>query len=160
MMTVTILSLGKLKEKYMTDYSKEYEKRLPAYCRLNITELEPVRLSDRPSEKEIENALEKEAKMLESRIPGGAYLTVMCIEGKKMSSEELADRLETIALTGNSHICFVIGSSFGLAKSIKDKADLKLSMSDMTFPHKLARIMLLEQIYRAFSINNNGKYHK
>ncbi len=160
MMNITIISLGKLKEKYMTDYSAEYEKRLSAFCKLNIAELESVKLSDKPSQKEIESALEKETKLIESRIPNGAYLICMCIEGKKISSEVLAKKIEEIGTAGCSHICFVIGSSFGLSEGIKKKADFRLSMSDMTFPHKLARIMLLEQIYRAFSISNNGKYHK
>ena len=159
-MNITLIFLGKLKEKYLTDYSGEYEKRLSAFCKFNITELEPVKLSDKPSQKEIDAALLKETKMIEAKIPGGAYIICMCIEGKKIDSKALAKKIEDIGNAGCSHICFVIGSSFGLSESIKKKADFCLSMSDMTFPHKLARIMLLEQIYRAFSISNNGKYHK
>ena len=160
MMNITVISVGKIKEKYMADFCSEYEKRLSSYCKLSIIELEAVKLSDNPSKKEIENALSKEAKMIEAKIPTSSYVVSLCIEGKKISSEILAEKIESIGLDGCSHISFIIGSSFGLAKQVKDKSDFKLSMSDMTFPHKLARIMLLEQIYRAFSINNNGKYHK
>lgn len=160
MINVNLIVLGRLKEKYMKDFSAEYEKRLSAFCKLNITELEPVRLSDNPSQTEIENALTRETQMIMGKIPKNSYVFAMCIEGKQLSSEELSEKLQDIALSGKSNITFIIGSSFGLAKEIKQMADFKFSMSKMTFPHKLARIMLTEQIYRAFSINSNGKYHK
>ena len=160
MMNVQLIVLGKLKEKYMKEFSLEYEKRLSAYCKLTITELEPVKLSDNPSQCEIENALNKETQMIMAKIPKNAFVFSMCIEGKQMSSEELSQKFEDIALSGKSSVVFIIGSSFGLSDEIKRMSDFKFSMSKMTFPHKLARIMLTEQIYRGFSISNNGKYHK
>lgn len=160
MMNVQLIVLGKLKEKYMKDFSSEYEKRLSAYCKLTVTELEPVKLSDNPSQSEIDNALNKETQMITAKIPKNSYVFSMCIEGKQMSSEELSQKLDDVALSGKSSVVFIIGSSFGLSDEIKRMSDFKFSMSKMTFPHKLARIMLTEQIYRGFSISNNGKYHK
>ena len=160
MINIKIVCLGKLKEKYMKEFSLEYEKRLSAYCKLTITELEPVKLSDNPSQCEIENALNKETQMIMAKIPKNAFVFSMCIEGKQMSSEELSQKFEDIALSGKSSVVFIIGSSFGLSDEIKRMSDFKFSMSKMTFPHQLMRVMLLEQIYRAFQINNNGKYHK
>ncbi len=160
MMNVQLIVLGKLKEKYMKDFSLEYEKRLSAYCKLTVTELEPVKLSDNPSQSEIDNALNKETQMIMAKIPKNAFVFSMCIEGKQMSSEELSQKMDDIALSGKSSVVFIIGSSFGLSDEIKRMSDFKFSMSKMTFPHKLARIMLEEQIYRGFSISNNGKYHK
>ncbi len=160
MINISLIVLGKLKEKHMKDFSAEYEKRLSGYCKLNVTELEPVKLSDNPSEQEILNALNKETQMIKTKIPKNSFVFSMCIEGKQMSSEELSKKLEDIALTGKNNITFIIGSSFGLSDEIKQLSDYKFSMSKMTFPHKLARIMLTEQIYRALSIANNGKYHK
>lgn len=160
MMNVQLIVLGKLKEKYMKDFAGEYEKRLSAYCKMSVAELEPVKLSDNPSQSEIDNALTKETKMIKDKIPKNSYVFSMCIEGKQMSSEELSQKLEDIALSGKNNVVFIIGSSFGLSDEIKQMSDFKFSMSKMTFPHKLARIMLTEQIYRGFSISNNGKYHK
>lgn len=160
MINIQLIVLGKLKEKYMKDFASEYEKRLSGYCKLTVTELEPVKLSDNPSEQEIKNALSKETQMIKGKIPKNSYVFSMCIEGKQMSSEELSKKLEDIALTGKNNITFIIGSSFGLSDEIKQMSDYKFSMSKMTFPHKLARIMLTEQIYRAMSITNNSKYHK
>lgn len=160
MINVNFIVLGKLKEKYMKDFSAEYEKRLSGYCKLTVTELEPVKLSDNPLEQEIKNALAKETQMIKAKIPKNSYVFSMCIEGKQMSSEELSKKLEDIALTGKNNITFIIGSSFGLSDEIKQMSDYKFSMSKMTFPHKLARIMLTEQVYRALSITNNAKYHK
>jgi 23S rRNA (pseudouridine1915-N3)-methyltransferase len=160
MININFIVLGKLKEKYMKDFAVEYEKRLSGYCKLTVTELEPVKLSDNPSEQEIINALNKETQLIKAKIPKNSYVFSMCIEGKQMSSEELSKKLEDIALSGKNNITFIIGSSFGLSQEIKQMSDYKFSMSKMTFPHKLARIMLTEQIYRAMSITNNGKYHK
>ncbi len=160
MMNISIIAVGKIKEKYMADFCAEYAKRLSPYCKLRILELESIRLPENPGDKEIENTLAKEAKMIKEKIESGSYVISLCIEGKKLDSKGLADKIEKTGIDGCSHICFIIGSSFGLSDEIKEKSDMLLSMSDMTFPHKLARIMLLEQIYRAFSINNNGKYHK
>ena len=160
MININFIVLGKLKEKYMKDFAVEYEKRLSGYCKLTVTELEPVKLSDNPSEQEIINALNKETQLIKAKIPKNSYVFSMCIEGKQMSSEELSQKFEDIALSGKSSVVFIIGSSFGLSDEIKRMSDFKFSMSKMTFPHKLARIMLEEQIYRGFSISNNGKYHK
>ncbi len=160
MMNVQLIVLGKLKEKYMRDFASEYEKRLSAYCKMSVVELEPVKLSDNPSQSEIDNALTKETKMIRDKIPKNSYVFSMCIEGKQMSSEELSQKLEDIAISGKNNVVFIIGSSFGLSDEIKQMSDFRFSMSKMTFPHKLARIMLTEQIYRGFSISNNGKYHK
>ena len=160
MMNVQLIVLGKLKEKYMKDFAAEYEKRLSAYCKMTVVELEPVKLSDNPSQSEIDNALLKETKMIKDKIPKNSYIFAMCIEGKQMSSEEFSQKLQDIALSGKNSVVFIIGSSFGLSNEIKGMSDYKFSMSKMTFPHKLARIMLTEQIYRGFSISNNGKYHK
>ncbi len=159
-MNITIMALGKLKEKYLTDAINEYSKRLSVYGKLNIIELTPIRLSDNPSQGEIDNALLKEAEEIKKKIPSNSYTFALCIEGKEKSSEDFAKQIKTAALNGKSNITFIIGSSFGLAEEIKALADFKLSFSPMTFPHQLMRVMLLEQIYRAFQINNNGKYHK
>ena len=160
MININFIVLGKLKEKYMKDFAVEYEKRLSGYCKLTVTELEPVKLSDNPSEQEIINALNKETQLIKAKIPKNSYVFSMCIEGKQMSSEVLSKKLEDIALSGKNNITFIIGSSFGLSNEIKQISDYKFSMSKMTFPHKLARIMLTEQVYRALSITNNAKYHK
>ncbi len=160
MMNIRLIVLGKLKEKYMREFAGEYEKRLSAFCKLEVFELEPVKLSDNPSQSEINNALAKETQMITAKIPKGAYVFSMCIEGKQMSSQELSQRFEELAVSGTGCAVFIIGSSFGLSEEIKNMSNFKFSMSKMTFPHKLARIMLTEQIYRAFSISANGKYHK
>lgn len=160
MININFIVLGKLKEKYMKEFSAEYEKRLSGYCKLTVTELEPVKLSDNPPEQEIKNALAKETQMIKAKISKNSFVFSMCIEGKQMSSEELSKKLEDIALSGKNNITFIIGSSFGLSDEIKQMSDYKFSMSKMTFPHKLARIMLIEQVYRALSITNNAKYHK
>lgn len=159
-MNITVIALGKLKEKYLKDAIYEYAKRISAYGNLDIIELSPVRLSDNPSENEITNALNKEAEDIKKKIPNNSYVFAMCIEGKEKSSEQFAKAISDAALNGKSNIVFIIGSSFGLSPEIKSLADFKLSFSQMTFPHQLMRVMLLEQIYRAFQINNNGKYHK
>lgn len=159
-MNITVIALGKLKEKYLRDAIDEYSKRISAYGRLDIVELNPARLSDNPSQAEIDNALAKEAEEIKKKIPNGSYVFSLCVEGKEKSSEQLAQTMKEIALNGKSNIVFIIGSSFGLSPEIKKLSDCRLSFSPMTFPHQLMRVMLLEQIYRAFQINNNGKYHK
>ena len=159
-MNITVIALGKLKEKYLTDAINEYVKRLSAYGKPQIIELNPVRLSDNPSQTEIDNALAKEAEEIKKKIPNNSYVFSLCIEGKEKSSEAFAKAINDAALNGKSNIVFIIGSSFGLSPEIKALSDFKLSFSPMTFPHQLMRVMLLEQIYRAFQINNNGKYHK
>ncbi len=161
MMNVNIIAIGKLKESYLRDASKEYAKRLSGFCRLNIIELPESRLSDNPSEKEIQNALSNEAKLIEEQINKKSSLNIaLCIEGKLLSSGELSAMISDAVVSGNSTINFIIGSSFGLSEKIKSKSHLKLSMSRMTFPHQLARVLLLEQIYRTFQISSGGKYHK
>lgn len=160
MLKITIIAIGNLKEKYLREASAEYEKRLKGFCKLEITELDPVRLSDNPKQNEINNALNTEADKILSLIPNGAYVVPLCIEGKPLSSEDLSKRIETVAVSGVSHVIFIIGSSYGLSDRVKQHADLKMSMSPMTFPHQLARIMLLEQIYRSFKITQGGTYHK
>lgn len=160
MMNITVIALGKLKEKYLNDAISEYSKRISAYGKLQIIELNPVRLSDNPSQTEIENALSREAEEIKKKIPNNSYVFSLCIEGKEKSSEGFAKAIADATLNGKSNIVFIIGSSFGLSPEIKALSDFKLSFSPMTFPHQLMRVMLLEQIYRAFQINNNGKYHK
>jgi len=158
MMNINLIVTGKLKEKYLTDACNEYIKRLNGFCNLKVYELSECKLSDKPSEKEIEKCLETEAKAIMKVCRG--YVIAMCIEGKQLSSEKFAQKLENAGVNGNSTVSIIIGSSFGIADSIKNMADMKLSMSEMTFPHQLARVMVLEQIYRAFQILSGGKYHK
>lgn len=159
MIKITLITLGKLKEKYLRDAVDEYAKRLSRYCKLDILELAPVNLPENPSQGEINAALLKEAELIEKRIPEGSVVTTLCIEGKPMSSEHLAEFVNKNTNNGKN-MCFIIGSSYGLSDSIKQRSDLRLSLSAMTFPHQLFRVMLLEQIYRAFKINEGGSYHK
>ncbi len=160
MLNITIISVGKLKEKYLREASAEYQKRLSALCRLNIIELSPFPLSDTPSAKEIDNALTAEGKKIIEKIPKGAKVYSMCIEGKQRTSEELSREIDTAATGGVSSIAFIIGGSFGLSDEVKRLSAERLSMSKMTFPHQLARVMLLEQIYRSMQISIGTKYHK
>lgn len=160
MLTVKFICVGKMKEKFYIDAFGEYQKRLGAFCRFELEEISEQRLSQDPSEKEIAAALEREAAEIEKRIPAGAAVVPLCVEGVQISSEELARRLSAWAGGGKSRICFIIGGSFGLSPRIKAMADLRLSMSKMTFPHHLARVMAAEQIYRAFTMIENTRYHK
>lgn len=160
MLNITIIAIGKLKEQYLRDASAEYQKRLSASCKLNIIELTPEKLSDNPSAKEIENALNNEAKRIIEKIPKGAKVYSMCIEGKQRTSEELSAEIDALTVEGVSNIVFIIGGSFGLSDEVKKLSAYRLSMSKMTFPHQIARIMLLEQIYRAMQISLGTKYHK
>lgn len=161
MLNVNLITVGKLKESYLRDACAEYQKRLQTFCKLNIVELNESRLPDSPSEKEIKTALSNEGKAMMSLLSGNScYNITMCIEGKQLSSVKFAEKLEKISVDGKSTVNIVIGSSFGIADEIKAMSDFKLSMSEMTFPHQLARVMLLEQFYRAFQINSGGKYHK
>lgn len=159
MMTVNIVCVGKLKEAYWRDACAEYAKRLSTFCKFSIIELEESRLPAEPSDALIEKALAQEGARILEKCAGGK-IVAMCIEGKEQSSEKLAASISDYAVGGANKISFVIGSSFGLADEVKKRADIRLSMSPMTFPHQLARVMLCEQIYRAFSINNGSKYHK
>ena len=160
MFDITLITVGKLKEKFYLNAASEYEKRLKGYCNFHMVELPEVKLPDSPSPSEISAGLEKEADAIMSKIPKSAWFCVLTPEGNLLSSEILAQKLKDVKLSGKSSACFLIGSSFGMAQRIKDMADFKLSMSPMTFPHHLARIMVLEQIYRAESIQAGTKYHK
>ena len=157
---ITLITVGKLKEKFYLSAAAEYEKRLKAYCKFNLIELPEYRLPESPSDTEIQLGLEKEAEMITGKIPKSAWFCILTPEGKLLSSEMLSQKLINVKNSGKSSACFLIGSSFGIAKSIKDKADFQLSMSPMTFPHHLARIMVLEQLYRAEAIQAGSKYHK
>lgn len=161
MIKINVITVGKLKEKYWRDACTEYAKRLSAFCKLEIIELAESRLSDSPSQKEILNALSNEAKAMRVYCEKKSTANIaMCIEGTQFPSVELSAKLDNFALQGYSTINFIIGSSFGIADEIKQMCQIKLSMSKMTFPHQLARVMLLEQIYRCFQIQKNTKYHK
>lgn len=148
MQKVQLLCVGRLKEKFYTDACAEYEKRLSRYCTLEVTELPET------------GDIEKDGAALLARIPSGAYVVALCIEGKSYSSEELAALFSDCASSGRSRLVFLIGGSDGLSPAVKVRSDVRLSMSRMTFPHHLARVMALEQIYRAFTICEGGKYHK
>lgn len=160
MIKIKIIALGKLKEKYLSQAQEEYLKRISAYAKTEVIEIEPVRLSENPSKAEIEKALMSEAELIKKKIPENSAKIAMCIEGKRFSSEEFSSKVADIVSGGKGTLVYIIGSSYGLHDSIKQIADLKLSFSDMTFPHQLFRIMLLEQIYRGFKINEGSKYHK
>ncbi len=160
MQKITVLCVGKLKEKFYMDAVAEYSKRLSRFCRLDIVELPESRLPESPSPAEIQQALSAEAALIEARLPKSTALIAMCIEGKELSSPQLAQKLNELAVGGASQLTFLIGGSVGLSPALKQKANLRLSMSPMTFPHHLARIMLLEQIYRAYQIQAGTKYHK
>ena len=160
MLNISIVCVGKLKEKYFTDAITEYSKRLSRYCKLSIHEVKDEPTPDNPSETDKKLILEKEGKRILEKIPETAYVTALCIEGKPESSEKLAEQIEKLATSGNSHLIYVIGGSLGLSNNVKNRADFHLSFSPMTFPHQLMRVILLEQIYRAFQINQGSKYHK
>lgn len=160
MLSVKLICVGKMREKYFIDAFSEYSKRLQAYCKLECVELSEQRVSDSPSENELALALRREATEILKVIPQDAYAVAMCVEGKAMKSEELARLVQAREGSGKPKLCFIVGGSFGLDESVKKRADICLSMSEMTFPHHLARVMLAEQIYRAFKINEGSKYHK
>ena len=159
MIKVTFITLGKLKEKYLRDAVEEYSKRLSRYCAPEMVELNPVSLPENPSEKEVEAALLKEKEMIFKRIPPNAETFALCVEGKQRSSEEFAEEIAALVNEGRN-FCFIIGSSYGLDLEVKHRADKKLSLSEMTFPHQLFRVMLLEQLYRGFKIIEGSTYHK
>ena len=160
MFDITLIVMGKLKEKFYISAASEYEKRMKAYCNFKIVELPEHRLPENPSPAEIQTGLDKEAEMIFQKIPKNSWLCIFTPEGKILSSEEFALKLKDVKNAGKSSACFLIGSSFGISQKVKDKADFKLSMGKMTFPHHLARIMVLEQIYRAEAIQAGSKYHK
>lgn len=160
MLSITVLCVGRLKEAYWREASAEYIKRLGAFCRPSVIEVEEARMPDNPSEAQIAAALAAEGRRLLARLPAGAAVAALCIEGRELSSTQLAERLERWTVEGISHVALVIGGSWGLSEEVKRAASLRLSMSPMTFPHQMARIMLLEQVYRAMQICHGGKYHK
>ena len=160
MFEITLITMGKLKEKFYISAAGEYAKRLSGYCKFTLLELPESRLPEDPSPAEIQAGLEKEAELIFSRIPKGAWFCVFTPEGKPLSSEAFARKLQDVKLSGKSSACFLIGSSFGMAPRVKDRADFQLSRGPMTFPHHLARIMVLEQLYRAEAIQAGSKYHK
>ncbi|MBQ1546425.1 MAG: 23S rRNA (pseudouridine(1915)-N(3))-methyltransferase RlmH [Clostridia bacterium] len=159
MQRVNVICVGKLKEKYLRDGVSEYAKRLQAMCKFSVTELDEERLSDE-STSSINAVIAAEGRRIISRIDKNAVVIAMCIEGETMSSESLASYFMQTAVGGASTVDIIIGGSYGLSDEVKKRADLRLSMSPMTFPHQLARVMVCEQVYRAFSINNGSKYHK
>ena len=160
MLAVRLICVGKLGEKFWAEAVREYEKRLGTYCKLETVELPEQRLPPTPSAGEIAQALDKEAALIEAKISAGAAVVALCVEGKALSSEQLADYLGRLTVSGTSRLCLVIGGSCGLSGKVKQRAALRLSMSPMTFPHHLARVMVLEQLYRALNIAAGGKYHK
>ncbi len=160
MFDITLIAMGKLKEKFYLSAAAEYEKRMKGYCQFKLLELPEVRLPEDPSPAEIAAGLEKEADLIFSKLPKGAWFCVFTPEGKLLSSEALAQKMKEVKLSGKGSACFLIGSSFGMAPRVKERADFQLSMSPMTFPHHLARIMVLEQLYRAEAIQAGSKYHK
>lgn len=159
MLNVKFIVVGNLKESYLRDAAAEYEKRLGAFCRFETVQLKEEKLPDDPSDTEIQKALEREAIQIEKSISPRAYRIAMCVEGNQLSSEELAERIGKIEQTAGE-IVFIIGSSFGLSDSVKRSADMRLSVSKMTFPHQLMRVLLLEGVYRAFNIRKGTRYHK
>ena len=160
MFNITLITMGKLKEKFYLSAAEEYAKRLKGYCSFQLIELPEHRLPEDPSPAEIEAGLNKEAEAILAKLPKGGWFCIFTPEGKTLSSEAFAAKLQEVKLSGKSSACFLIGSSFGIAPQIKERADFKLSMGLMTFPHHLARIMVLEQLYRAEAIQAGSKYHK
>ena len=160
MLNIKFICVGKLRERFYIDAFNEYARRLSAYCKFECAELNETKLGDKPADKEIENALVRESADIEKAIPKDAYVIAMCVGAKQLKSEELAQKINSLALSGRGKICFIIGGSFGMAESVKQRADMRLGMSEMTFPHHLARVMLTEQIYRSFKIIEGSRYHK
>ena len=160
MIQVKLICVGKMREKYYTEAFAEYAKRLQAYCRLELLEIAEQRLPEDPAPALLAAALEKEADEIERAIPAGAYVAALCVEGRQMSSPDFAKKLAEVQSAGRSRVCFLVGGSCGLAERVKARADLRLSLSEMTFPHHLFRVMLAEQLYRALNIQSGGKYHK
>ena len=160
MFSMTLICMGKLKEKFYIQASEEYKKRLGTFCDFTLLELPEVRLPENPNETQILQGLSKEAELIRAKVPKGSFFCILAPEGKMLSSEELAGKLSELKKSGKSSVCFLIGSSFGVDAGLKKQADLLLSMSRMTFPHHLARVMALEQLYRAEAIQTGTKYHK
>ena len=159
-MNIHIICVGAPKESFYVEAAAEYEKRLKAYAKVNTVQIKDERLSDNPSDAEIAAALKKEGEKILAALPQRAYKIAMCVEGKQMPSEKFADMLHNAMNSGFSDIVFIIGGSFGLAQEVKAACDFRLSVSQMTFPHRMMKFILLEQVYRAMNILGGGKYHK
>ena len=159
-MNITIITVGKLKEKYLKDAIDEYSKRLSRYCKLDIIEIQDEKTPDNASEKEEESIKEKEGQGILNKIKDNMFVIAMDLGGKQLTSQEFSDYVHNLGLAGNSNIAFIIGGSLGISKSVLARANYKLCFSKMTFPHQLFRVMLLEQIYRGFRIMKGEPYHK
>ncbi|MEG1441560.1 MAG: 23S rRNA (pseudouridine(1915)-N(3))-methyltransferase RlmH [Oscillospiraceae bacterium] len=160
MLSVTVACVGKIKEKFFTEAVLEYSKRLARYCKFKILEVKDEPTPVAPTERESEIVLNSEAEKLLAKVPNNSYVIALCVEGKQKSSEDFADEISKISVNGVSHICIIIGGSMGLSEEIKRRADMRLSFSKMTFPHQLMRVILAEQLYRAFTIIEGKTYHK
>ena len=158
-MRITIVTAGKIKEKYLTAGINEFLKRLGPFATVKIVEINEERMKDNPSEAEKQQVLQQEGQRLLRQVPEGSYLFVLDVYGRQLSSEELAERLDNLALQGKSNITFLIGGAFGLSEEVRRAADFRLSFSPMTFTHQMIRLLLVEQIYRCFKINRGEKYH-
>ena len=159
-MKITVLCVGKIKEKFFADAIKEYSKRLSRYCKLEIVEVADEKTPDGASDLVVSQIKDKEAERMEKYLPDSAYVIALAIEGKKLTSEKLAEKIDTLGITGTSHLVFLIGGSLGMSDRLLKQADYLLSFSDMTFPHQLMRVILLEQIYRSYRIIHGEPYHK
>ena len=160
MIKIRIVCVGTLKEKFFRDAFNEYKKRLAAFCKFELVEIDEYKIQNNPSDSEIEKCLEHESEKILAKIPDNSYVIAMCIEGTELSSQKFARYIENVAVNKTSDITFVIGSSYGLSAAVKKRANFLFSLSTMTFPHQLARVILCEQVYRAFQISVGGKYHK
>ena len=160
MLNVTVIAVGKIKEKFYTDAVNEYAKRLSAYCRFEVIEVKDEKTPDNPTKTEKDIVLEHEAERILAKLPKGAKVIALCVEGKQLSSEDLSQTLLQLATSGVSRVAFVIGGSLGLSERVKSIAAMRLSFSKMTFPHMLMRVILAEQLYRAFTITEGKTYHK
>lgn len=159
MLTINMICVGKLKESYLRDAVDEYAKRMKPLCKLNIMELSEERVGDNPSAAEIRHTITAESERIMQKLGKGDHVIALCVEGRNISSEALSEMIEDVSMT-HSTIDLIIGGSWGLSEELKARADFKLSMGKMTFPHQLCRVMLLEQLYRAFQISRGTKYHK
>ena len=158
-MKITLVTAGKIKEKYLTAGINEFLKRLGPFANVKIVEINEEKMKDNPSEAEKQQTLQQEGQRLLRQVPEGSYLFVLDVYGQQLSSEKLAAKLDSLALQGLSNITFLIGGAFGLSEEVRQAADFRLSFSPMTFTHQMIRLLLVEQIYRCFKINRGEKYH-
>ncbi len=158
-MRITIVTAGKIKEKYLTAGINEFLKRLGPFANVRIIEINEEKMKDNPSEAEKQQTLAQEGQRLLKQVPEGSYLIVLDVYGQQLSSEKLAEKIQNLGLQGKSNITFLIGGAFGLSQEVRQAADFRLSFSPMTFTHQMIRLLLVEQIYRAFKINRGEKYH-